>query len=138
MSASNPKTMTVSHPGKVVRSPEGVATAPFWVEMLLEGADGENTAMRATLDPGTITRWHTHPKGQTLYVTDGIGLVCRRGGEPTEMRPGDVVFIEPNEEHWHGATPQRFMAHVAIQQADEQGQTVTWLDPVADDEYEAR
>lgn len=88
--------------------------------------------------PGARTAWHKHPKGQTLYVTDGIGLVCRRGGEPTEMRPGDVVFIEPNEEHWHGATPQRFMAHVAIQQADEQGQTVTWLDPVADDEYEAR
>ena len=65
-------------------------------------------------------------KGQTLYVTDGIGYVGRRGGEVQEIRPGDVVFIEPNEEHWHGATADRFMAHVAIQEADGNGQVVTW------------
>jgi quercetin dioxygenase-like cupin family protein len=55
--------------------------------------------------PGARTAWHSHPKGQTLYVTDGIGLVARRGSPPIEIRPGDVVYIEPNEEHWHGATP---------------------------------
>jgi len=55
--------------------------------------------------PGARTVWHHHPNGQTLYVTDGIGLVCRRGGQPQEIRPGDVVYIEPGEEHWHGATP---------------------------------
>jgi quercetin dioxygenase-like cupin family protein/transcriptional regulator with XRE-family HTH domain len=55
--------------------------------------------------PGARTAWHHHPKGQTLYVTDGIGYVARRGGEPQEIRPGDVVYIEPGEEHWHGATP---------------------------------
>ena len=64
--------------------------------------------------PGARTAWHHHPKGQTLYVTDGIGLVATRGGEVQEIRPGDVVYIEPGEEHWHGATPDRFMAHVAI------------------------
>jgi quercetin dioxygenase-like cupin family protein len=85
--------------------------------------------------PGARTAWHTHPKGQTLYVTDGIGLVARRGGEVREIRPGDVVYIEPNEEHWHGATTDRFMAHVAIQEADEQGQVVTWLDHVTDEQY---
>lgn len=85
--------------------------------------------------PGARTAWHTHPKGQTLYVTDGIGLVARRGGVPEQIRPGDVVFIEPGEEHWHGATPDRFMAHVAIQEADEHGVPVTWLDHVTDDEY---
>lgn len=69
--------------------------------------------------PGARTAWHSHPKGQTLYVTDGVGLVARRGGEVQEIRPGDVVLIEPGEEHWHGATPDRFMAHVAIQEADE-------------------
>ena len=86
--------------------------------------------------PGAHTAWHTHPKGQTLYVTDGIGLVATRDGA-REIRPGDVVYIEPNEEHWHGATPERFMAHVAIQEADEHGQVVTWLDHVADADYRA-
>ena len=87
--------------------------------------------------PGARTAWHKHPRGQTLYVTDGIGLVCRRGGEAQEIRPGDVVFIEPDEQHWHGATPDRFMAHVAIQEADDGGQVVAWLEHVSDDEYAA-
>ena len=89
--------------------------------------------------PGARTAWHHHPKGQTLYVTDGIGYVARRcadgAAEVQEIRPGDVVYIEPGEEHWHGATSDRFMAHVAIQEADDQGQVVTWLDHVTDAEY---
>ena len=87
--------------------------------------------------PGARTAWHHHPNGQTLYVTDGIGLVCYRGGRVTKIRPGDVVYIEPGEEHWHGATPDRFMAHVAMHEADDQGQAVTWLDHVTDQEYTA-
>jgi quercetin dioxygenase-like cupin family protein len=89
--------------------------------------------------PGARTAWHHHPRGQTLYVTDGIGYVARRGADGgsavQEIRPGDVVYIEPGEEHWHGATADRFMAHVAIQEADETGEVVTWLDHVTDDEY---
>jgi quercetin dioxygenase-like cupin family protein len=85
--------------------------------------------------PGARTAWHSHPRGQTLYVTDGIGLVARRGGEVREIRPGDVVYIEPGEEHWHGATVDRFMAHVAMHEADEDGQVVTWLEHVTDSEY---
>jgi quercetin dioxygenase-like cupin family protein len=88
--------------------------------------------------PGARTAWHTHPRGQTLYVTDGIGYVARRSAPPQEIRPGDVVYIEPNEEHWHGATEDRFMAHVAIQEADENGQMVTWGAHVTDDEYGAQ
>jgi quercetin dioxygenase-like cupin family protein len=84
--------------------------------------------------PGARTAWHNHPKGQTLYVTDGIGLVGTGSGVQ-EIRPGDVVYIEPREEHWHGATPDRFMAHVAIQEADERGEVVTWGDHVTDAEY---
>jgi quercetin dioxygenase-like cupin family protein len=87
--------------------------------------------------PGARTAWHTHPKGQTLYVTDGVGLVARRDGGVRQIKSGDVVFIEPGEEHWHGATPDRFMAHVAIQEADEQGVPVTWLEHVTDEEYAA-
>ena len=84
--------------------------------------------------PGARTAWHTHPRGQTLYVTDGIGLVATRGGVQ-EIRPGDVVRIEPGEAHWHGATPDRFMAHVAMQEADDRGEVVTWLGHVTDEEY---
>ncbi|TAK68453.1 MAG: cupin domain-containing protein [Actinomycetota bacterium] len=87
--------------------------------------------------PGSRTAWHLHPKGQTLYVTDGIGLVGTRGGGVQQIRPGDVVYIEPGEEHWHGATPDRFMAHVAMQEADESGQVVVWFGQVADEEYGA-
>src|SRR3712207_319599 len=85
--------------------------------------------------PGARTAWHHHPKGQTLYVTDGIGYVARRGGAVQEIRPGDVVYIEPGEDHWHGATTDRFMAHLALQQANENGQVVTRLEQVTDREY---
>jgi quercetin dioxygenase-like cupin family protein len=87
--------------------------------------------------PGARTAWHKHPMGQTLYVTDGIGLVAKRGGEAQEIRPGDVVYIEPNEEHWHGAVPDRFMSHVAIQEADDTRSPVTWLQHVTEEEYSA-
>ncbi len=85
--------------------------------------------------PGARTAWHHHPKGQMLYVTDGIGLVATRTGGVQEIRPGDVIQIAPGEDHWHGATPDRFMAHVAMQEADENGQVVTWLEHVTDEEY---
>jgi quercetin dioxygenase-like cupin family protein len=88
--------------------------------------------------PGARTAWHHHPNGQTLYVTDGVGLVASRNCDKKEIRPGDVVYIEPGEEHWHGALPNRFMSHVAIQEADEQGQVVTWLEQVTDEEYSSQ
>ena len=97
--------------------------------------DSAFAAANVHFTPGARTAWHSHPKGQTLYVTEGIGLVSYRGGEIAEIRPGDVVFIEPDEEHWHGATPDRFMAHVAMQEADDDGRVVTWLEHVTDQEY---
>jgi quercetin dioxygenase-like cupin family protein len=87
--------------------------------------------------PGARTAWHTHPFGQTIFVTEGVGL-CQREGEPIEViRPGDRVFFEPGENHWHGAAPTRFMTHVAIQEYDESGSPVTWGRHVTDDEYSA-
>jgi quercetin dioxygenase-like cupin family protein len=85
--------------------------------------------------PGARTAWHTHPKGQTIYVTEGVGL-CQCEGKSIEIiRPGDVVYFEPNENHWHGATKNRFMAHIATQEADDQGSVVTWGRHVLDEEY---
>jgi quercetin dioxygenase-like cupin family protein len=85
--------------------------------------------------PGARTAWHTHPHGQTIWVTEGVGL-CRREGGPIEViRPGDRVFFEPGENHWHGAAPNRFMTHIAMQLTDESGSPVTWGEHVSNDEY---
>jgi quercetin dioxygenase-like cupin family protein len=85
--------------------------------------------------PGARTAWHTHPRGQTIWVTEGVGLCRREGGRIEVIRPGDRVFFEPGENHWHGAAATRFMTHVAMQQADEQGNVVVWGRHVGDDEY---
>ncbi len=95
-------------------------------------------AAHVRFTPGARTVWHRHPKGQTLYVTDGVGYVGYRDGRVLEIRPGDVSYTEPDEEHWHGAAPAHHMAHVAMQEADEHGEVVTWLEPVPDDTYAAR
>jgi quercetin dioxygenase-like cupin family protein len=87
--------------------------------------------------PGARTAWHTHPNGQTIYILEGIGLVQRRGGAIEVVRPGDRVFFEPGEEHWHGAAPNRFMTHLALQQVDDEGKAVTWGAHVTDEEYAA-
>ena len=85
--------------------------------------------------PGARTAWHTHPNGQTIWVTEGVGLCQRRGGPIDVIRPGDRVFFEPGEDHWHGAAPTRFMTHLALQQADENGGVVTWDAHVTDEDY---
>ena len=85
--------------------------------------------------PGARTAWHTHPNGQTIFVTEGVGLCQREGGTVEVIRPGDRVFFEPSENHWHGAAPDRFMAHIAIHQNDESGSPVTWGEHVSDEQY---
>jgi quercetin dioxygenase-like cupin family protein len=87
--------------------------------------------------PGARTAWHTHPNGQTIYVVEGIGLAQRRGGPVEVIRPGDRVFFEPGEDHWHGAAAGRFMTHLALVQVDESGNAATWGDHVTDEEYGA-
>jgi quercetin dioxygenase-like cupin family protein len=85
--------------------------------------------------PGARTAWHTHPLGQTIFVTEGFGRCRREGGPIEEIRPGDSVFFEPGENHWHGAAPDRFMAHIAMQETDDSGSAVSWGRHVTDDEY---
>jgi quercetin dioxygenase-like cupin family protein len=87
--------------------------------------------------PGARTAWHSHPNGQSLYVTEGTGLCQRRGGPIEAIRPGDRVSFEPGEDHWHGAAPNRFMTHIAMQQLDEDGNVAAWGDHVTDEEYAA-
>lgn len=84
---------------------------------------------------GARTAWHAHPNGQTIYVTEGVGLAQRRGGTIAVVSPGDRVFFEPGEEHWHGAAPTRFMTHLALQQVDDAGNAAIWGAHVTDEEY---
>ena len=87
-----------------------------------------------TFEPGARTAWHTHPLGQTLIVTSGLGRVQRAGGPVEEIRPGDVVWFEPGERHWHGAAPMTAMSHIAIHEVED-GRSVDWLEQVTDAEY---
>ena len=85
--------------------------------------------------PGARTAWHTHPFGQTIFVTEGVGRCQCRGGPIEAIYPGDRVVFAPGEEHWHGAAPDRFMTHLAMQEADDSGSPVTWGEHVTDEEY---
>lgn len=87
--------------------------------------------------PGARTAWHRHPLGQSLFVTEGLGLVQRRGGEVQEIRAGDRVYIEPDEEHWHGACATRLMVHLALNEVDEDHPAAHWGEHVTDAEYAA-
>ena len=87
-----------------------------------------------TFEPGARTAWHTHPLGQTLVVTAGLGRVQREGGPVEEIRPGDVVWFAPGEKHWHGASPTTAMTHIAIQEVKD-GKVVDWLEKVTDLQY---
>ena len=90
-----------------------------------------------TFEPGARTAWHTHPLGQTLIVTSGLGWAQREGGPKEEIRPGDVVWFAPGEKHWHGATDTTAMTHIAVAEA-ENGSPVKWMEQVSDDDYLAR
>ena len=85
--------------------------------------------------PGARTAWHTHPFGQTIFVTEGVGRCQREGGPIEEIHPGDRVFFAPGENHWHGAAPTRLMIHIAIHEADESGSPVTWGEQVTEKQY---
>ena len=112
--------------GAVYLDPVATASGPSHVQ-----------AHSVHFTPGARTAWHTHPNGQTIFVTEGVGRCQRRGGAIEVIRPGDRVFFEPGEDHWHGAAPDRFMTHIAMLQLDEEGTAVTWGEHVSDEEYAA-
>ena len=89
-----------------------------------------------TFEPGARTAWHTHPLGQTLIITSGLGRVQTQGGSVQEVRPGDVVWFPPGEKHWQGASPKTAMSHIAIQESLD-GKPVDWLEHVSNEQYSA-
>lgn len=119
------------------------ATGPntsFTGEVHMEAIRGPRGESRAAMShvhfaPGARTHWHWHPIGQTLYGTEGVGVVVTRAGEVLTLEPGRTVWIPPREEHWHGAPSSSPMSHIAMQEADENDETVVWLEPVSDEEF---
>jgi quercetin dioxygenase-like cupin family protein len=104
-------------------------TGQVWADPVLPAQDGV-LVNNVFFEPGSRTHWHRHGIGQVLYVTIGGGWVQKRDGEGGPLRPGDVVHVAAGEEHWHGASPESYMSHVAISIGD-----VDWLDPVSDEDY---
>ncbi len=128
---------------KVTRSSSATAKGPaewftgeVWIDTAAEPVGPYRlAAANVHFTPGARTAWHTHPLGQTIYVTEGVGRCQCEGGAVQELRPGDRVFFEPGESHWHGAAPDRFMAHVAMQLVDDGGSAVSWGEHVSDEDY---
>jgi len=120
------------------RGPEDWFTGTVYLDTVATPAGSSRlSAVSVHFTPGARTAWHTHPNGQTIYVLEGIGRAQRRGGPIELIHPGDRVFFEPGEEHWHGAAPDRFMTHLSLLDVDEHGNTATWGEHVTDDEYRA-
>ena len=113
-------------------------TGSVELDTLATPSDGSRVhALSVRFSPGARTAWHEHPNGQTIHVIEGVGLCQRRGGSVEVIRPGDSVFFEPGEEHWHGAAPNSVMVHVAMLEVDDQGSSATWGEHVTDEEYGA-
>jgi quercetin dioxygenase-like cupin family protein len=117
------------------RGPADWFTGNVRIDPLFEAPEPARVrGVSVTFERGARTAWHTHPLGQTLIVTSGLGWTQRWGGPIEEVRSGDVVWFAPNEKHWHGATPTTAMTHIAIQEALN-GKVVEWMEKVSEEQY---
>jgi len=120
------------------RGPAEWFTGTVWIDdVVTAGAPARFNAARVSFEPGARTAWHTHPVGQALHVLSGVGWVQLKGEAAKAIRPGDSVWIEAGEVHWHGAGAGRTMVHLAMQEKDADGVAVVWLEHVTDEEYGA-
>ena len=120
-----------------VKGPAEYFTGTVRIDPLFESPDPARTlGASVTFEPGARTAWHTHPLGQILIVTAGCGLAQRWGGPIEGIRPGDVVWFQPGEKHWHGATPTTAMMHIAIV-GKLNGKSADWMEKVSDEQYHA-
>jgi quercetin dioxygenase-like cupin family protein len=123
---------------KTMAGPSEWFTGAVYVDAVATPVDPSRlSASMVHFTPGARTAWHTHPNGQTIFVIEGVGLAQRQGGPIEVIRPGDRVFFEPGENHWHGAAPARFMTHIAMLDVDDNGNNATWGPHVSDAEYAA-
>ena len=121
-----------------VAGPEDWFTGAVYIDSVAAPSGASRvSASSVHFTPGARTAWHTHPNGQTIFVLEGLGRSQTRGGPVEVIRPGDRVFFEAGEEHWHGASPARLMTHIAIVQVDDEGIPAAWGEHVTDEEYTA-
>ena len=116
------------------RLPAAYFTGAGWIQRLVKDEQVACNVAKVSFEPACRTHWHTHPAGQVLIVTEGKGYVQKKGEPIQALLPADVVTIPPDEEHWHGATPDSLFTHIAIQPVLD-GNDVTWMNPVTDEEY---
>lgn len=124
-----------------IKGPAEWFTGDVWIDTIVRGEEPSRVrALAVRFAPGARTAWHCHAVGQTLYVTEGAGLVQSRGGDVTEIRPGDIVSTPSDEWHWHGAAPDHFMTHLSITEAvpGDARPEADWGEHVTDDEYNRR
>jgi quercetin dioxygenase-like cupin family protein len=118
------------------KGPEGYFTGTVRIDAPFRGSGAARVGgATVTFEPGARTAWHTHPLGQTLLVTAGLGRAQREGGPIEAIRPGDIVWFAPGEKHWHGAAPHCAMTHIAIAESLD-GKAVDWMEKVTDDQYQ--
>jgi len=136
---ASPSAMKITRAGSQasVKAPPENFTGTVRVDPLFTAdAPARVRGATVTFEPGARTGWHTHPLGQTLIITSGLGRVQRWGGPVEEVRPGDVVWFPPGLKHWHGASPATAMSHIAITEALD-GKTSEWMEKVSDEQYTA-
>jgi quercetin dioxygenase-like cupin family protein len=130
--------MELTTPSKTAKASDSAFTSDVYVNPIKQKAEPSRLiASIVRFTPGARTNWHSHALGQTLFCTDGAGLVVSRDGTVLRLTPGDTVWTPPGEEHWHGAGVDRMMSHLAMLEGVEDGDGTTWLDPVTDEQYAA-
>jgi quercetin dioxygenase-like cupin family protein len=121
------------------KGPAETFTGDVWFDVVARGEEPSRIRVNVVrFSPCARTAWHTHAMGQTLHVTEGVGLVQSRGGEVVVLRPGDTLYTPPGEWHWHGAAADHFMTHIAMWEGTGNGPETEWGDHVTDEEYSAR
>ena len=119
-----------------VKAPAETFTGDAWYDVIARGEEPSRIRVSVVrFAPGARNAWHAHSVGQTVHVTEGVGLIQARGEKPIEIHPGDTIHTPPGEWHWHGATPDRFMIHLAMWDAPADGPETEWGDLVTDAEY---
>jgi len=124
---------------QTMAGPDHWFTGQVWLDVICNAAQspGRIQAFAVHFAPGARTAWHRHETGQIIHVTEGVGRAQSRDGLVREIRAGDTVSFAPGEWHWHGAAPDRFMAHTAIQVVAEGHEPAEWANHVSDEEYES-
>jgi quercetin dioxygenase-like cupin family protein len=117
------------------RGPADWFTGEVWMDASLAGPSPDASFFRVFFEPGARTNWHTHPEGQVLFILTGTCRVGKEGEPPVDVEAGGVVYFAPNEKHWHGANPDSYAVHAAVNPAADSGGGTDWLEPVTDGQY---